>query len=47
MSDEATLPWEIQKSHFSTLLLIYFGLFTEFTEPEESNNNDGNSKHRL
>ena len=24
----ATLPWEIQKSHFSTLLFIYFRLFT-------------------
>ena len=45
MSDVATLPWEIQKK--SLLLLIYFGLFTEFTEPPESNNNDGNSKHRL
>ena len=24
LSDVATLPWEIQKSHFSTLLFIYF-----------------------
>jgi len=28
MSDVATLPWEIPKSHFSTLLFIYFRLFT-------------------
>jgi len=28
LSDVATLPWEIQKSHFSTLLFIYFRLFT-------------------
>jgi len=28
LSDVATLPWEIQKSHFSTLLCIYFRLFT-------------------
>jgi len=28
LSDVATLPWEIQKSHFSTLLFIYFKLFT-------------------
>jgi len=28
LSDEATLPWEIQKSHFSTLLFVYFRLFT-------------------
>ena len=27
-SDVATLLWEIQKSHFSTLLFIYFRLFT-------------------
>ena len=27
-SDVATLPWEIQKSHFSTLLFVYFRLFT-------------------
>jgi len=26
--DVATLPWEIPKSHFSTLLFIYFRLFT-------------------
>jgi len=28
LSDVATLSWEIQKSHFSTLLFIYFRLFT-------------------
>jgi len=28
LSDVATLPWEIQKSHFSTLFFIYFRLFT-------------------
>ena len=28
LSDVSTLPWEIQKSHFSTLLFIYFRLFT-------------------
>jgi len=28
LSDVATLPWEIQKSHFSTILSIYFRLFT-------------------
>jgi len=28
LSDVATLPWEIKKSHFSTLLFIYFRLFT-------------------
>jgi len=28
LSDVATLPWEIQKSHFSTLLFIYFRIFT-------------------
>jgi len=28
MSDVATLPLEIQKSNFSTLLFIYFRLFT-------------------
>jgi len=28
LSDIATFPWEIQKSHFSTLLFIYFRLFT-------------------
>jgi len=34
----ATLPWEIQKSHFSTLLLfIYFGWFTL---PEKKTNNN-------
>jgi len=28
LPDVATLPWEIQKSHFSPLLFIYFRLFT-------------------
>ena len=28
LSDVATLPWEIRKSHFSTLLFIYVRLFT-------------------
>ena len=28
LSDVATLPWEIQKSHFSTLLFIYLRIFT-------------------
>jgi len=28
LSYVATLPWEIQKSHFSALLFIYFRLFT-------------------
>jgi len=28
LSDVATLPWEIQKSHFSLLLFIYFRIFT-------------------
>jgi len=35
LSDVATLPWKIQKSHFSTLLFIYFKLFT--LPPEENN----------
>jgi len=28
LSDVATLPWEIQTTHFSTLWFIYFRLFT-------------------
>jgi len=28
MSDVATLPWKSKKSNFSTLLFIYFRLFT-------------------
>jgi len=28
LSDVDTLPWEIQKSHFSTLLLLSLRLFT-------------------
>jgi len=35
LADVATLPWEIQKNHFSTLLFIYFRLFT--LPPEENN----------
>ena len=37
LSDVATLPWEIQKSHFSTLLFIYFRLFT--LSQKKTNNN--------
>ena len=37
MSDVATLPWEIQKSHFSTFLFIYFRLFT-LTEKKTNSN---------
>ena len=37
LSDVATLPWEIQKSHFSTLLFIYFGLFTLSQKKTHSN----------
>ena len=36
-SDVATLPWEIQKSHFSTLLFIYVRLFTSFQKKTNSN----------
>jgi len=37
LSDVATLPWEIQKSHFSTLLFIYFRLFTLAQKKTSSN----------
>jgi len=37
MSDVATLPWEIQKSHFSTFLFIYFRLFTLAEKKTNSN----------
>jgi len=37
LSDVATLPWEIQKSHFSTLLFIYFRLFTLSQKKTNSN----------
>jgi len=33
----STLPWEIQKSHFSTLLFIYFRLFTLAQQKTSSN----------
>ena len=36
-SDVATLPWEIQKSHFSTLLFIYVRLFTSPQKKTNSN----------
>jgi len=32
-----TLPWEIQKSHFSTLLFIYFRLFMLSQKKTNSN----------
>ena len=35
--DVATLPWEIPKSHFSTLLFIYFRLFTIAQKKTSSN----------
>ena len=37
LSDIATLPWEIQKSHFTTLLFIYFRLFTLAQKKTNSN----------
>ena len=37
LSDVATLPWEIPKSHFSTLLFIYFRLFTLAQKKTSSN----------
>jgi len=37
LSDVATLPWEIQKSHLSTLLFIYFKLFTLSQKKTNSN----------
>jgi len=37
LPDVATLPWEIQKSHFSTLLFIYFRLFTLAQKKTSSN----------
>jgi len=37
LSDVATLPWEIQKSHFSTLLFIYFRLFPLAQKKTSSN----------
>jgi len=37
LSDVTTLLWEIQKSHFSTLLFIYFRLFT--LSPKKTNSN--------
>ena len=36
-SDVATLPWEIQKSHFSTLLFIYV---RSFTSPQKKTNSN-------
>jgi len=37
LSDIAILPWEIQKSHFLTLLFIYFRLFTLSQKKTNSN----------
>jgi len=37
LSDVATLPWEIQNSHFLTLLFIYFRLFTLAQKKTTSN----------
>ena len=37
LSHVATLPWEIQKCHFSTLLFIYFRLFTLLQKKTNSN----------
>jgi len=37
LSHVATLPWEIQKCHFSTLLPIYFRLFTLLQKKTNSN----------
>jgi len=37
LSYVATLPWEIQKSHFSTLLFIYFRSFTLSQKKTNSN----------
>jgi len=35
--DVATLPWELQKSHFLTLLFIYFRLFMLAQKKTSSN----------
>ena len=37
LSHVATLPWEIQKKSFSTLLFIYFRLFTLAQKKTSSN----------
>ena len=37
LSDVVTLPWEIPKSHFATLLFIYFRLFTLAQKKTSSN----------
>ena len=37
LSDVATLPWEIPKSHFLTLLCIFFRLFTLSQKKKNSN----------
>ena len=37
LPDVATLPWKIQKSHFSPLLFIYFRLFTLAQKKTNSN----------
>jgi len=37
LSDVATLPWEIQNSHLSTLLFIYFRLFKLSQKKTNSN----------
>ena len=38
LSDVATLPWEIQKSHFSTLLFIYFRLLFTLVQKKTNSN---------
>jgi len=37
LSDVATLPWEVQKSHFSTSLFIYLRLFFVTSKENFSN----------
>jgi len=37
LSDVATLPWEIQKSHFNSIIHIYFWLFTQSQKKKNSN----------
>jgi len=37
LSHVATLPWVIQQSHYSTLLFIYFRLFTSAQKKTSSN----------
>jgi len=37
LSDVTTLPWEIQKRHFSAFLFLYFRLFTLAQKKTNSN----------